>query len=1216
MDVHFLLLLYALLLQHYTMLVADLSALLPLLAHPIDLFDALADSFLFITTTLIRQLLATALTGRGPHRLACRLIVVFALTVTSAVATTLCGFAWLSRWAWGALCALVGIPGMAGLGISEVVSFLTTDHVLAEGLLHYLTIVTARSARRAPPPPTRAPWTSNSSEADATTFGSHADAAARAAPVTPEPRYTSVVDEWRHAVYTDEDFQEDDAVSTSATTSSDTPVYSDFQTSSLALVLYNGSMRSSASTAAGHALVSASGSSMPTTPFRRAQQSITAPAPTRLCEPVSRLLLTPSPAHAEDYDDETFFAASDNSPSSSQSSSPSSLFDTGRSLTPFTMLTSPDWSPVKPFVKKISTSVACQTDDLSKPAQLDTAEPAESNTVEKPRPAVVTKETHSTEPRAEQTERCGSLLFCGLTSAQIESLLVRSKPIQPGESNDVAIEIRVDVETVVDIEETCPALKMVDLGIATEFNMPDAPEAVSPVSATNSPASNPLPSIAPPSIIITPPSPGEQRAKEVVNVQDEQVMDGSKEASATAEVFAAVPLPNVTVCDDSHASNIPEKPASSNVPELRPSPEVSIPIPSPIPSTKATPSQSLDSDGTYTLANVRLPALEEQHLNKGFDRLSIADDGYPTPKRVEKYPLAAPTLSPRYCTPGRYVPTHALMLTFAPIPAESMTEVEVTETVELMVTEPITTTAPNIAALPQVLADVDVVMVASLNPIVQQATQTPDQDMALIQSPLKFSSINLPLQPHALTTTMKPSKSGQPTMSQIYYPGSTSIASASKGKAVDPAERPHALQGDPPHANLANSRRCATQQNAQQPSASQVWSEHMRVAAQCAVSKSKLSSPSRVDRRDDTPRLKTGPIIVGASVSRPSKRRAESMDRADADVDVVEEGRRRRQFRSEPSLPSLPTKAVSSHPMRTRSKRRDPRRDAVEGAWQRRVSHVQELQQVPWPKRALPRAMSARAEETSAETIVNPLVAPAVLVTNTKTLSRRDDIRRARALAEPTPEAPRKRRANRMEIEDERPQKRLRFVPLPEESAKASRPQKALRRHRREPSPSASNKQITNGVSQPPTEAQERPSVSTQRLADKHSQPAKSTSSRASELAARHRISVHELLKPSECQAGKKRTARDAGLPTMSREKASAAANAIENEILNALLEELSAAVSSAGFVGCALLAIAVDLRTVLDVSSAVASSCIVNTHAAVNVCPRPFFPSSLELFL
>ena len=307
MDINLLLLLYALLLQHYTLLVADLGALVPLLAHPIDLFDALANSFFYIATTLIRQLLATALIGRGPHRLAYRLIVVFALTVTSAVATTLCGFAWLSRWAWGALCALVGIPGMAGLGISEVVSFLTMDHVLAEGLLHYLTIVMARSARRAPPPPppTGAPWTSNSSEADATTFGSHADAAERAAPVTPEPRYTSVVDEWRHAVYTDEDFQEDDAMSTSATISSDSIFSSDLTTSSLALVLYNGSTRSSFNqtpTAAGYALVPAGNPSMPTTPLRRAQQ--TAPAPMRLCEPVPRLLLTPSAAHAEDHDDE------------------------------------------------------------------------------------------------------------------------------------------------------------------------------------------------------------------------------------------------------------------------------------------------------------------------------------------------------------------------------------------------------------------------------------------------------------------------------------------------------------------------------------------------------------------------------------------------------------------------------------------------------------------------------------------------------------------------------------------------------------------------------------------------------------------------------------------------------------------------------------------------------------------------------------------------
>ncbi|KAL1696914.1 hypothetical protein GGG16DRAFT_107685 [Schizophyllum commune] len=1202
MDINLLLLLYALLLQHYTLLVADLGALVPLLAHPIDLFDALANSFFYIATTLIRQLLATALIGRGPHRLACRLIVVFALTLTSAVATTLCGFAWLSRWAWGALCALVGIPGMTGLGIGEVVSFLTTDHVLAEGLLHYLTIVMARSARRAPPPPTGAPWMSNSSAADATTFDSHGDAAARAAPVTPEPRYTSVVDEWRHAVYTDEDFQEDDAMSTSATICGDSIFSSDFTTSSLALVLYNGSTRSSFNqtpTSAGHALVPTSNPSMPTTPLRRAQQSITAPAPIRLREPVPRLLLTPSAADAADHDDETFFAAGDTSLSSSQSSSPSSVFDAGRSLTPFTMLTSPDWSPMKPFVKKSITSVACQTDDLLETLQLDVAESAKSDTVEEPRPAVVAEETQSTEPHAEQTERCGPLLFCDLTSAQIESLLVRSKPIQRDDSNDVAIEIRVDVETFVAVEETCPVLTTIDLDIAAISNTTDAPEAIS-VPATNSLAPIPLPSIAPPSIIITPPSPREQRA-EVVNGQDEQVLDGSKEASARAEVFASVPPSDVAVSDDAPASTILEKPASSDAPEFEPSTEVPIPIPSPTPFTKTTPPQSLDSDRTCALANIRLPALEEQRLNKGFRCLSIADDGYPIPERSEKYPLAAPTLPPRYCTPGRYIPNHSLVTTLATdatIPAESMAEVQLTETVELMVTEPISTSASIVAALPPVLEDVDVVMDTSPEPIAQKITQIPDQIMALPQTSY---GVNLPLQPQALATTVKPLKSDQPTMSQCCFSGTTSIASASKGKAVDPAERPHDLQGISPHANRANPRRCASQQNAQQPSATQVWSEHMRVAAHCEASETKPRSPSRVDRRDDTPGLKTRPTVVVTEVSRPPKRRAESMDRADPDVDDVEEGQRRRELRTKPSLP---VKAASSHPMRTRSKPHDLRRDAHERAWRRRVSleqRGQELQQVLRPKRAIPRTMTTRREETSSETIINSIVSPAASVTDTNTVHRRDIVRRAIALAEPTPDAPRKRRANRMETEDEeRPQKRLRFVQLPAESAKASRPQKALRRHRRDLSPFGLRQEVANVASQLRSEAQQRPSSSTQQRANKQSQSAQPPSSRALELAARHRISVRTLSEPSERLAGKKRTARDAGLPTMSR------------SIFDFGLFELSAAVSSARFVGCALSTIAVNLRTVL----AVASSLIVNTYAAANVFPEPFLPSSLEHFL
>ena len=84
-----------------------------------------------------------------------------------------------------------------------------------------------------------------------------------------------------------------------------------------------------------------------------------------------------------------------------------------------------------------------------------------------------------------------------------------------------------------------------------------------------------------------------------------------------------------------------------------------------------------------------------------------------------------------------------------------MAEVEFTETVELMVTEPIPTSASNIAALPLVLEDVDVVMDASPEPIVQKATQISDQTMALPESlPKTSTGVNLPLQPQALPTTV------------------------------------------------------------------------------------------------------------------------------------------------------------------------------------------------------------------------------------------------------------------------------------------------------------------------------------------------------------------------------------------------------------------------------------------------------------------------------
>lgn len=80
-----------------------------------------------------------------------------------------------------------------------------------------------------------------------------------------------------------------------------------------------------------------------------------------------------------------------------------------------------------------------------------------------------------------------------------------------------------------------------------------------------------------------------------------------------------------------------------------------------------------------------------------------------------------------------------------------MAEVELTETVELMVTEPISTSASIVAALPPVLEDVDVVMDTSPEPIVQKVTQIPDQIMALPQT---SSGVNLPLQPQALATTV------------------------------------------------------------------------------------------------------------------------------------------------------------------------------------------------------------------------------------------------------------------------------------------------------------------------------------------------------------------------------------------------------------------------------------------------------------------------------
>ena len=90
-------------------------------------------------------------------------------------------------------------------------------------------------------------------------------------------------------------------------------------------------------------------------------------------------------------------------------------------------------------------------------------------------------------------------------------------------------------------------------------------------------------------------------------------------------------------------------------------------------------------------------------------------------------------------------------VTVATIPAESMAEVEFTETVELMVTEPIPTSASIVAALSPVHEDVDVVMDASPEPIVQKTTPIPDQVMALPQT---SSGANLPLQPRALSTTV------------------------------------------------------------------------------------------------------------------------------------------------------------------------------------------------------------------------------------------------------------------------------------------------------------------------------------------------------------------------------------------------------------------------------------------------------------------------------
>ncbi|TRM64371.1 hypothetical protein BD626DRAFT_251508 [Schizophyllum amplum] len=142
--------LHMLLLQQYQLLTTELGALAHLLLDPIELLNTVLSTLARATLLFYTWLITLFLTGRGPHFLACRLIAIFALTASLFVSATLCGFTWLSALAWGALCRLVGVPGVARVDVGEALSFLTSDHVLARRLLQCLTMKAARSARGRP----------------------------------------------------------------------------------------------------------------------------------------------------------------------------------------------------------------------------------------------------------------------------------------------------------------------------------------------------------------------------------------------------------------------------------------------------------------------------------------------------------------------------------------------------------------------------------------------------------------------------------------------------------------------------------------------------------------------------------------------------------------------------------------------------------------------------------------------------------------------------------------------------------------------------------------------------------------------------------------------------------------------------------------------------------------------------------------------------------
>ncbi|KAL1740325.1 hypothetical protein HDZ31DRAFT_68045 [Schizophyllum fasciatum] len=880
---------YTLLLEQYELLLTELSAFVAFIARPLDLFDAI-----YAAITIIRRLLIAVLAGRGPHRLACRLITVFALTVSLVVAVTLHGIACLSRIAWDHLCALVGTPSVVGLRPDDAASLLTSDHTMAEGLLCCMMIHQAKQAR----PSTTTSFSDGALPSDSDCTSS------------PDSCMTDI-DNWRFSVSVGDDVKEEVSVSTSVMV--------------IEGAAYIFPKHAITSVVPAHGATSTRAVYFSTTVSSFSEDSFVKHHPEALAAsegvqahlaiircPVAACTFTRRKCALMGFDDALIPVAfidehvsanldkDENSSSAHRNEAPSypsssaGIFDTDISaLTRSTAVTSPDEHDHRAGAEA---------------HELDVVQPLPSRV---------------------------------LTEAQIDGLSKRPPLVRSQQYIDVPVKVHVVISVIVDYAVPYSKGACNPDSQSPNSRMPCPPE-VAPTRLRG------IDSRAIPRITITRPD----------EDADEQRADGSKAISANTELSASAATPDLAsdvrhltfpqqverslmARRLSHASSAALAEGLQRLTGAAPT-EVqaattSLPIVTPIasPSEHASLSQASPSSAD---ASPPAPfihcAAEVERLTTKFRGLAIADDGYITNELAARSPLAAASLPPRYARPAVYVPT-----TLVPSPArvawhagapalpsppssEEMTDTEATETIELMLTEyvPPTYSAPgqaldhDMAALPEQAETVsyDQEMVAAAEPpqlmtVVKSAPIDSEMSRA---APLSGSfGFTIPRQPQAPYANPSPLTNFASFTAGLSIPATP--VQANKGKAVDLAERPHAYHGSLPGADWAKCAHCDAQlvertATQQRRAREEAWAEHERVAALCATGPSTSRRPSRMAFESVSVASSSkcaipapAAAIVIPAPPRPPKRRAESMEDVGGDEDRLR--KRRTQIRQLPS---------------------------------------------------------------------------------------------------------------------------------------------------------------------------------------------------------------------------------------------------------------------------------------------------------------------------